>query len=231
MELRPYLRRLTKSCAGPTRQELEGLCVFMAVQWTRVPAFRPKMLSIAHGINRATMKKALESPASWKRVLKKLNQSLDDPAADYHKMREFVESEQYSLSAETEWYVHQALQGAQAIAPSLLKRHWQVSISRKGSFIASDDPVALDGEKRRTVGFANAGVVIFPVSRHVVLHGTLSKFSPLHLTEMLIARLNTMMMLHAQGLVFSSSPNFCWLDKSEHYQTDWRLFDKNKFEF
>lgn len=114
--------------------------------------------------------------------------------------------------------------------PSLLKRHWQVSISKNGSFIASDDPVALDGEKRQMVGFTNARVIIFPVSRHVVLHGYVSPLQPIQLTEMLIARLNTMMMLHAQEQVFSRKPDFCWLDKAETYQTDWRLFDRSAFE-
>lgn len=225
------LKAVDKELRGPTEKELEGLCAFMAIQWTRVPAFRPTMLSIAHRVNRANMKKALKSPASWKKVLKKLNESQDDPAADYQKMREFVESEQYSLSADTEWYVQQALVGAQTIVSSLLKRHWQASISRNGSFIASDNPVALDGEKRQTIGFGNAAVVIFPVSRHVLLHGYKSKLAPIHLTEMLIARLNTMAMLHAHEQVFSSKPDFCWLDKSERYQTDWKCFDRSTFLF
>jgi hypothetical protein len=227
----PILKALDEDERGPTAQELEGLCAFMAIQWTRVPAFRPKMLSIAQTVNRATMKKVLKTRGSWKRTLKRLDQPLDSPEADYNKMREFVESEQYSLSADNEWYVMQALEGAQTIVPSLLKRHWQVSISKNGSFVASDNPVALDGEKREQIGFANAGVVIFPISRHVLLHGYLSEVGPVHLTEMLIARLNTMMMLHAHEQVFSSKADFCWLDKSERYQTDWKLFDRDTFRF
>ncbi len=227
----PILKTLDGELRDPTKQELEGLRAFMAIQWTRVPAFRPNMLSIAQKIHRATMDKALKSQASWKRVLRKLNVPVDSPEADYYKMRKFVESEQYSLSVDTEWYVQQALEGAQMIVPSLLKRHWQVSFSRKGSFIGSDNPVALDGEKKQRIGFANAGVVIFPVSRHVVLHGTISEMRPVPMTEMLIARLNTMMMLHTQEQVFFTKPDFCWLDKSAQYQTDWRFFDRNKFQF
>ena len=34
---------------------MESLCIFMALQWSRVPAFRPKMLAIARKINRANM--------------------------------------------------------------------------------------------------------------------------------------------------------------------------------
>ena len=150
-------------------------------------------------------------------------------AADYDGMREFFDSGQYSISAESEWYVQKALESAQIVAPPLAKRHWQVFVSRKGSFIGSDNPVVLEGEKAGMIGFANADVVVFPVSRHVVLHGTTMRMKSIPLTEMLIARLNTMMMLHADEQVFSSRPEFCWLNESEQYQTDWTVFDKSKF--
>jgi hypothetical protein len=46
---------------------------------------------------------------------------------------------------------------------------------------------------------------------------------------MYIARQNTFMMLTAEEQVFSSAPNFCFLDETDGYQTDWRLFSKEKF--
>ncbi len=144
-------------------------------------------------------------------------------------MREFVESEQYSLSADKEWYIQQGIESANMIVPPLLARHWQTYVSEKGSFIASDNPVVLEGEKREMVGFANAGVIIYPLSRHVLLYGTKLNMSAVPLNEMLIARLNTLMMLKANEQVFSWKPDFCWLDHSEHYQTDWRLFAKDRF--
>ena len=227
----PILRALDQELRNPTMQELEVLCAFIALQWTRVPAFRPKMLRIAEKVNRATMDKVLKNPESWRRTLKKMKVSLDAPEADYHKMREFVESGQYNLSADDEWYVKQSLEGAEAIIPTLLRRHWQTLTSQKGSFIGSDNPVALDGERRKMIGFANAEVIIFPISKHVVLYGTLSRIRSIPTTEMLIARLNTMAMLHAHEQVFSRRPDFCWLDEAERYQTGWTSFEREKYHF
>jgi hypothetical protein len=208
---------------------MESLCIFMALQWSRVPAFRPKVLDVAYKINRANMARALRNPASWRRVLKRLNVPFDSPEADYDRMREFVESEQYSLSGDNEWYIQQGIESATTIAPSLQKRHWHAYVSQKGSFIASDNPVVLDGGKKEMVGFANAEVVVYPLNRHVVLCGARLDVTPVTLSEILIARLNTLMMLTAHEQVFSWKSDFCWLDHSEHYQTDWRLFEKDRF--
>src|SRR5712671_5743609 len=37
----PVLKTLDEERCGPIKPELEALCVFMALQWARVPAFRP----------------------------------------------------------------------------------------------------------------------------------------------------------------------------------------------
>jgi hypothetical protein len=134
-----------------------------------------------------------------------------------------------SLSGDNEWYIQQGIESATMIVPSLLARHWRAHVSQKGSFIAFDNPVVLEGEKREMVGFANAEVIIYPLSRHVLLYGTRLQTSVAPLNEMLIARLNTLMMLKANEQVFSWKPDFCWLDHFEHYQTDWRLFANDGF--
>jgi len=228
-KIAPLLKNLDRGKRAPTKHEIESICIFIAFQWSRVPAFRPKMLAIAHKINRANMARALRNQASWKRVLKKLNVPFDSPEADYDKMRDFVESDQYFLSADKEWYIQQGIESANMIVPPLLTRHWHAYVSQKGSFIASDNPVALEGEKGEMVGFANAGVVIYPLSRHILLCGTKLDMTPAPLSELLIARLNTLMMLKAHEQVFSWKPDFCFLDDSEHYQTEWKLFAKDRF--
>lgn len=154
---------------------------------------------------------------------------LDRPEADYGKMKEFVESEQYSLSVDNEWYIQQGAESIKTTAPALLSRHWQAYVSQRGSFIASDNPVILEGEKRGPIGFTNAAVVFYPVSRHILLHGTRIGMTAAPLTEKLIARLNTLIMLNAHEQVFSSKPDFCWLDHHERYQTEWKLFDRDRF--
>lgn len=225
----PLLKALNYEKRGPTKSEMESICVFMALQWSRVLAYRPMMLSIADKAHQDNMTKALSSKTSWRKTLKKLRFPLDDPATDYEKMREFVENKQYSLTAENEFYVTQALKSACQVGPYLMERYWETYINHKGSFIACDSPVVLDGEEKQMVGFKNAGIVAFPISRHVLMHGTLIRMRRLRLTEMLIGRFNTLMMLHAHEQVFSWKPDFCFLDHTEGYQTDWRLFAKDKF--
>lgn len=225
----PVLKSLNDEQRGPNRDELEGLLGFMAFQWVRVPAFRPTILGIADSIHRAELSEALRSPESWAKMLKKLDIPADSPGGDYEQMCEFERSGEYSLSAETEWYLLKAFEGAQTIIPLLMARHWGASISRKGSFIGSDNPVVLDGPKGGMVGFKNADIVIYPVSRHVILYGTKSVERPPLVSQMYIARHNTFMMLTAGEQVFSSTPDFCWLDETDGYQTDWKLFSKKKF--
>jgi hypothetical protein len=225
----PLLKVLDDEQRGPNEDELEGLLGFMAIQWVRVPAFRPTILRIADSIHRAKFSEYLRSPESWARMLKEADIPAGSPGADYEQMREFERSGEYSLSAETEWYLMRAFEGAKTIIPLLMARHWGVSISRKGSFIGSDNPVVLDGPKGGMVGFKNAEVVVYPVSRHILLYGTKQVERSPFVNQMYIARQNTFMMLTAEEQVFSSTPNFCWLDETDGYQTDWRLFSKEKF--
>jgi hypothetical protein len=225
----PLLKVLDKEQRAPRQDELEGLLSFMAIQWVRVPAFRPTILRIADSIHRARISEALKGPESWAAMLKDVNVSVDDPAADYDRMREFERSGEYSLSAETEWYILKAFESAKTITPLLMKRNWDVSISRKGGFVGSDNPVVLDGPKGGMVGFKSADIVLYPVSRHVVLYGTKSKERQPFVNQLYIARLNTFMMITAQEQIFSSSSEFCWLDETDKYQTDWRLFRKERY--
>ena len=197
----------------------------MAIQWVRVPAFRPTVLGIADSIYRSWFSKALSSKESWSAALADAGLPADSPGADYDKMLEYLRSGEYSLSAENEWYLQRGFLASDTmITKSLRTRHWGTIISNNGSFIASDNPVALDGPKGRSVGFRNADVVIFPVSRHVLLYGTRVPVRPSNSDRKLIAGHNTFAMLTAEEQVYSHKPEFCWLDESNKCQTDWRRF-------
>jgi len=72
--------------------------------------------------------------------------------------------------------------------------------------------------------------VIYPISRHVVLWGTI-KFSPPQLVNRkFIAMVNTMSLLRADSQVYAHESDFCWLDEMRKYQTNWQLFSKEKFQ-
>ncbi|MGA8271396.1 MAG: DUF4238 domain-containing protein [Candidatus Sulfotelmatobacter sp.] len=226
----PILRRIDEELRTPTRDELETLLFFMAVQWVRVPAFRPTMLAIADKYHRSEISKALKTRESWIRMLVNAGISSDDPAADYERMCEFERSGQYSLSAETEWFLMRGLQGVETIFSRLKERHWGACISQKGSFIGNDNPVAMDGPKNCEIGFKNAEIVIHPASKHILLFGTAVRVRPPFVNQMFISRNNTFAMLAAEAQIYSAASDFCWLDANRAYQTDWKNFSKETYQ-
>ncbi len=226
----PILRSVDQELRGPRDNELEHLCLFMAVQWIRVPAFRPKMLEIADSFHRSWFQEALKSRESWVQALNDAGISVDDPAADYEQMLKFERSGRYSLSAETDWFLRRGFQGVETIARNLRSRHWGACISRKGSFIGSDNPVAMDGPKDVKIGFKTAEIVAYPLSRHVLLYGTNVRVKTPFVNQLFIAHKNTFAMLNSDEQIYSPAPDFCWLDAAGSYQTDWQLFSKDAYK-
>jgi Protein of unknown function (DUF4238) len=226
----PILKRLDSEQCGPRKDELEHLLLFIAIQWIRVPSFRPTMLAIADSFHRSKISEALESPESWTKMLKEAGISPNDPAADYERMRAFESSGEYTLSAETDWYLFRGLRGIKTILARLEERRWGACLSRKGSFIGSDNPVAMDGPKDCKIGFKNAEIVSYSVSRHVLLYGTHAPVKAPFINQMFIAHKNTFVMLAADEQIYSAVPDFCWLDAKGRYQTDWRLFSRKDYE-
>jgi hypothetical protein len=141
-------------------------------------------------------------------------------------MKAFFESGDYSFQAATEWYMQKAFQAVDTIVPLLAGRYWDVAISPSGSFIGSDNPVILDGGKGKLLGFANAEIIIYQLSRHVLLFGGSRDLAPPFVNRKYIAHMNTAAMLQADALVFSHVPDFVWLDELGKSQTDWTLFTK-----
>ena len=90
-------------------------------------------------------------------------------------MKRFFESGEWDITAETDWYMQRAFKDAEGVLECLRARYWTISFTDKGRLIASDNPVVLDWDKGQMVGFKNAEFVLYPVSRHAVLTGTLER--------------------------------------------------------
>jgi hypothetical protein len=228
-DIAPILRVLNQERRAPSAEELDILLSFTAVMFARVPAFRPFILGVEESIHRGYFLKALENPDIWKDTLIRAGISVDAPGASYEEMLRF-ERKGYALSAENDWYLHEGFKAADKIIPVLRTRHWNTQVSPSGSFIASDNPVAMDGPPGQMVGFKSAEVVIFPVCRHVLLCGTNVRVRQSAINRRQIAAHNTFTMLTADDYVYSHRPDFCWTDPNGNYQTDWNLFVKEDFD-
>jgi len=220
----PLLKSLHEK--PPTRDQLQLLLLFMAMQWVRVPAFRPFMLNLADTVTRSEVEKSLASPEAWTAMLENVGIPLSERIS-YDRMLEY-HSKPYTLSAPTEWYVLRGLQAVQHVLPILESRRWKPFLSSTGSFIGSDNPVVLEGPKDEMVGFKNADIIVYPISRHLLVYGTLDPRVRISENFNNIARINTLIMLTADQQVFSHRPDFCWMDQNNTFQTDWRLFSKEE---
>ncbi|MBV9888394.1 MAG: DUF4238 domain-containing protein [Acidobacteria bacterium] len=225
----PFLKVLNSHPRGLYRHEWESLFVYMAVQWMRVPAFRPMLLRISDEIHRQIFADVLKTPESWAAFLKKCGIAVDTPGAEYDRVVKFERNHDYSLSAEPEWFLDRGFKAIEHVASCLAERNWRAALSSSGSFICSDNPVAMDGPHGQLVGFKSADVVMFPVNRHVLVYGTTSVCENRSTTRKRIAAHNTFTMLTADEQVYSHVADFCWLDQTGAYQTDWKLFAKEKF--
>ncbi len=227
----PILRSLYEEPREPSVEEMASLLSFAALQYIRVPAFRPVLLRIADSINRSIVSGALKSPAAWAAALKKADIQADSPGADYEGMlkfeRDVIETGDYKLSAENEFYLVRGFKAAaSSIMPALKSRYWGTIISPSGSFIASDNPVVMDGPKGRMTGFKSADIVFFVVNRHILLCGTNVPVMRPHVNRKLIARHNTFFLLTAEDQIYSHVPDFCWLDETGQVRDDWAGFSK-----
>ena len=77
------------------------------------------------------------------------------------------------------------------------------------------------------IGFENAELVSYTLSRHVTMWGTLGPVEGPLMNHKYIAHMNTMVMLHASQ-IFSAVFDFCWQDENQMVQTDWTLFSKDR---
>ena len=227
----PVLRDLYEKPQEPGVEAMDALMYFAALQYIRVPAFRPVLLRVADSINRSMISGALKSPQSWAKALKKAGIPADSPGAGYDGMlafeRDVINTGQYTISAENDFFLVRGFRvAASAVYPALKNRYWQTLISPSGSFIGSDNPVAMDGPKGRLVGFKSADIVIFTVNRFLALYGTNAPLGRRLVNRRFIASHNSFTMISADEQLYSESPDFCWLDAADHIQTDWRAFSR-----
>jgi hypothetical protein len=75
----PILKRLDSERRMSDADELGSLIVFMAIQWIRVPAFRPTVLGVTESLMQERMANALSTPVAWSQVLREARHTRRQP--------------------------------------------------------------------------------------------------------------------------------------------------------
>jgi hypothetical protein len=218
----PILRRIYVERNNVLDEERSDLLFFMALQWTRVPTFREAGVRITLAAMKRWCTQALESPDSLAAAARSIGVGGDeDRAAEV--IRQVAQAN--DASAPNEWHLSKSFRTAQRMLPSLAKRFWTVRTTRHGNYIGSDNPVVLDGPKGKSLGYKNADLLVYPLTRFSVLAGTLYEEQVVPpITQRQVAETNSLMMLDARRYVFSHEPDFLWIDGNNRYSTDWSMF-------
>lgn len=225
-EKAPLLKKLDAERRGPDDSELDSVLEFMAYQVVRVPSFRKIVLDITERSTSQVLAKFLHCPDTWTAALEERNIDPTVPAASYEEAMQIFESGDWNVAKRTDWFILWALREVSHIHGRLRERYWHTSISPKGRLIASDTPVVLDGERDQLIGFRNAELIFYPVSRHVLIVGSKAPLKEPQQNLRFFAGWNTMALLRAEAQVYSHEPDFVWLDAAGKVRDDWRAFTK-----
>jgi hypothetical protein len=225
-DVAPLLKMLFQNKRGPRDGvELGTLIEFMAIQWIRLPAFR----LLIDDLTESRLRKDLKSPLTWSAALRRAGVRSEYPGLDYSKIISALNSNEIKFGAKPGFYLKHGTRQLKRLDGSLKRRRWGWLVSQRGQFVASDNPIMLDGGLGRKIGFRNAELVLYPVNRHLLLYGALKPIDPPLVTTKIIAMYNTFTLLRTHEQVYSHRPDFHWLNREGKFQNDWRLFSPADF--
>ncbi len=221
----PLLSQLFMNPTCPNRDELYALQTFAAVQFIRVPTFRPFVERVAKENYRDALSSLLRDRKHYNRAMKKhgLSDKVNfDQAVEYQ--RDVIDKGAYNLRFPNEYFIQRGFAGLNTILEQLQRRSWHALISPTGSFLGSDSPIVMDGEGQ--IGFKTAEVIHFPVNRFLLLRGTVSQTIEEWVTRNMVAAINIFALLNTQEQVYSPNAEFPWRDENARTNCDWRSFSK-----
>jgi hypothetical protein len=147
-----------------------------------------------------------------------------DAAADYERMREFVERGEYRIETMPSRHLQMEMQNFEKILPLIFNRKWMLFKTPANStgFLTSDHPVCLmwaDPAKRR--GFWPPGLglartqLLFPISNGLAAIGAFEiDETEIDADDLLISQINGEIILHASRQIYARDSDFLY--KMQH---------------
>ncbi len=138
----------------------------------------------------------------------------------YEEMREFIESERYTVEVPSTHHVATELKLLDHLRDLIHRRGWSLlrAPSNCGGFVTSDHPVVLEWDDPKRMngniyppGFGlRSTTILFPVTKHFALHGHFDRQDgrTIEINEHGVAAINFKVCLHAQRQVYAESERF-----------------------
>ena len=220
------LEETIRSQTLPKGRDLDLLLNLVALMAIRVPAVRSLSTRVTKARYEKMMHDTVATPEAWEAVIAGMKaDGAKVPHKSYKEMKRSVEGHHYRLTVDIPQndHIETMISLSEQLFPYLAERNWYLTVAMPDApdLICSDNPVSLSATPRcpspSEIGHAVRGTVLsFPLNRRMALIGTFEAIEfPSTMSERMVALANGASGRNAERFLFSSGPDFVWLDKNE----------------
>ena len=222
-ELAPALERIIAARSLRQEDDRALLLNLMALMAVKNPRHRENFRSFHEQVVKRIMGLARASPERWASQMRRAKTDgyiKEDADTDYQKMREFFESDQYTIQTTTDYHLDLELKSLDTLLPFFFKRRWWLlrAPPDQTGFITSDHPVCLMwSHPARRHRFPPPGhglrqtQIVFSISNELALMGAFdADEGETDADESLIADINGSILVDAERQVYARDKDFTY---------------------
>lgn len=214
------LKRITAARSIANEKDRALIFELIALMATKNPRLRQQMADVRANAAKMIMDLATSTKERWEaqvRAAKRDGFLAADAPADYERMREFIERDEYTIETPTMEHLRIELSVAETLMPHIADRHWLLfSAPAESSFITSDHPVGLMWSKPSERGHLpppgfglTETLVVFPLSKELAMIGAFEMYDEeRHADELRVAEINGSVFLNSTRQVYSRDSSF-----------------------
>jgi hypothetical protein len=223
-DLSRSLERIITARSLAEEADRANLLELVAVIAVKNPRHREAFRQFEEQVMKRVLQLATTTPERWASEMKKAKEAgfiSNDADADYERMRDFVEKDEFKISLSTGHHLSLELPAIDNVLPLMFERKWMLlRVPRNTTgFVTSDYPACLmwsDPELRR--GFHSPGhrllgtQLVFPISNELAMIGAFEiESEERDADQSLIAQVNTAVIAHSERQVYARDGEFLYL--------------------
>jgi hypothetical protein len=222
-ELSQALERIIATRSIKNTDDRAYLFNLMALMAVKNPRLRENMRQFQEQIAKRILALAMATPERWASQIRSAEADgyvSPDEDEDYHKMREFVEADQYKITVPTGRHLAMEMKSLDTVLPFFFHRKWALFRTAPGKtgFVTSDHPVCLmwsdpaQREKFHGPGFGlRRTQIVFSISNELALIGAFElREEERDAPDWLVAQINGTVALYADRQTYARHSNFMW---------------------
>ncbi|UGQ48580.1 DUF4238 domain-containing protein [Massilia endophytica] len=220
------LRRMWQTRALGSDEDLNLLLNLIALMAVRTPRMRENVRDFHERIAKQIMHLTVANEERYNATMGRAIRDghvPDAPKVTYEEMKQFVQSEAYTIEVSTTRHVGNEMRMMETVLTSLAQRRWLLvrAGADTGGFVTSDHPVGLQWSERKernpfdSPGFGRRGTeVLFPVSHELLMVGhTGNSVEVIDAGPEQVAFANASLLWHAHRQVYARDDKFMYLRK------------------